>query len=197
METSDGSKQNEKVDIEFIWENGRADVYDHFPYAERKREDQMDTYLDMLQDSLKKKLEILNNIMEYQRNESDMLKSEGIDMEAFDKNISEKVALAESINSLDDGFEQVYARVREEMIGHKEKYAVQIRKMQDMIEEISEKSVLIQAEENRIKLEVDNFAKRESAALRLRRDNGKAARSYYNNMKKLNYVDSQFMDKKK
>lgn len=157
----------------------------------------MDTYLDMLQDSLKKKLGILNSIMEYQREESDMLKSEGVDMEAFDKNISEKVALAESIDSLDDGFEQVYARIREEMISHKEKYAVQIRKMQDMIGEISEKSVLIQAEENRIKLEVDNFAKRESAALRQRRDNGKAARSYYNNMKKLNYVDSQFMDKKK
>lgn len=197
METGDGSKQNEKVGIEFIAENGRANGYDHFPYTERNRADQMDAYLDMLQDSLKKKLEILNSIMEYQREESDMLKSENVDMEVFDKSINEKVALAESIDSLDDGFEQVYSRVREEMIDHKEKYAVQIRKMQDMIGEISEKSVLIQAEENRIKLEVDNFAKRESAALRLRRDNGKAARSYYNNMKKLNYVDSQFMDKKK
>lgn len=157
----------------------------------------MDTYLDMLQDSLKKKLEILNRIMEYQREESDMLKSENMDKEAFDKNLSEKVALAEDIDSLDDGFEQVYDRVREEMINHKAKYAAQIRSMQDMIGEISEKNVLIQAEENRIRLEVDNYAKRESIALRQKRDNGKAARSYYNNMKKLNYVGSQFMDKKK
>ena len=157
----------------------------------------MDTYLDMLQDSLKKKLEILNGIMQYQREETDMLKSESMDMEAFDQNINDKVALAEKIDSLDDGFEQVYDRIREELISNKKKYAVQIRAMQDMIGEISEKNVLIQAEENRIRLEVDNFAKRESAALRLRRDNGKAARSYYNNMKKLNYVDSQFMDKKK
>lgn len=157
----------------------------------------MDTYLDMLQDSLKKKLEILDGIMKHQQEESDMLKSGKMDMEAFDQNINDKVALAEGIDSLDDGFEQVYDRVREEMIRHKEKYAVQIRAMQDMIGEISEKNVLIQAEENRIKLEVDNFAKRESAALRQRLDNGKAARSYYNNMKKLNYVDSQFMDRKK
>lgn len=163
----------------------------------RKGSDRMDTYLDMLQDSLKKKLEILNRIMEYQREESDMLKSESMDREAFDKNLSEKVALAEDIDSLDDGFEQVYDRVREEMINNKEKYAAQIRSMQDMIGEISEKNVLIQAEENRIRLEVDNYAKRESAALRQKRDNGKAARSYYNNMKKLNYVGSQFMDKKK
>ena len=83
------------------------------------------------------------------------------------------------------------------MIRHKDNYAGYIRKMQDMIAEISEKNVLIQAEENRIKLAVNNYARRESAALRQRRDNGKAARSYYNNMKKLNYVDSQFMDKKK
>ena len=157
----------------------------------------MDTYLDMLQDSLKKKLEILDDIMRYQREEAEMLKDESMDMEVFDKSINDKVALAENIDSLDDGFEKVYDRIREEMIKHKEKYAVQIRAMQDMIGEISEKNVAIQAEENRIKLEVDNFAKRESAALRQRRDNGKAARSYYNNMKKLNYVDSQFMDKKK
>lgn len=78
-----------------------------------------------------------------------------------------------------------------------EKYAVQIKELQDLIAEISEKNVLIQAEENRIRLEVDNYAKRESLALRQRRDTGKAARNYYNNMKKLNYVDSQFMDKKK
>lgn len=156
----------------------------------------MDTYLDMLQDSLKKKLEILNKIMAHQEKESGMLK-ENMDMEAFDKSVNDKVALAESIDSLDDGFEQVYDRIRQEMIGHKEKYAVQIRVLQDLIAEISEKNVLIQAEENRIRLEVDNYAKRESIALRQKRNNGKAARSYYNNMKKLNYVDSQFMDKKK
>lgn len=157
----------------------------------------MEIYLDMLQDSLKNKLEILDRIMGYQREEAKMLRGEEMDMEAFDRNIHDKVALAESIDALDDGFEKVYGRVRKEMIDHKEKYAVQIRAMQDMIGEISEKNVLIQAEENRLRLEVDNFVKRESAALRLRRDNGKAARSYYNNMKKLNYVGSQFMDKKK
>lgn len=156
----------------------------------------MDTYLDMLQDSLIRKLEILDEIMRHQKKESDMLR-ESMDMGAFDKSINDKVALAESIDSLDDGFEQVYDRIRQEMIGNKEKYAVQIRKLQDLIAEISEKNVLIQAEENRIRLEVDNYAKRESLALRQRRNNGKAARSYYNNMKKLNYVDSQFMDKKK
>lgn len=157
----------------------------------------MEMYLDMLQDSLKKKLDILNRIMQYQREESDMLKGENMDMEIFDKSIHNKVVLAESIDSLDDGFEQVYDRIRKEMIGNKEKYAVQIRMMQDMIAEISEKNVLIQAEENRLKLEVDNYAKRESITLRQRRNNGRAALSYYNNMKKLNVTDSQFMDKKK
>ena len=159
--------------------------------------DEMDTYLDMLQDSLKKKLEILDKIMDCQKEESELLKGESMDREVFDKSINEKVALAESLDPLDDGFEKVYDRIREEMIQHKGSYAIQIKAMQDMISEIGEKNVLIQAEENRIKLEVDNYAKRESAALRQRRDNGKAARSYYNNMKKLNYVGSQFMDKKK
>ena len=156
----------------------------------------MDTYLDMLQDSLRKKLEILDKIMTCQKEESDMLKGGSMDRDVFDRSMTEKVELAESIDSLDDGFEKVYDRIREEMIAHKEGYVNQIRALQNMISEISEKNVLIQAEENRIRLEVENYAKRESAALRQRRDNGKAARSYYNNMKKLNYVGSQFMDKK-
>lgn len=156
----------------------------------------MVTYLDMLQDSLRKKLEILDKIMTCQKEESDMLKGGSMDRDVFDRSMTEKVELAESIDSLDDGFEKVYDRIREEMIAHKEGYVNQIRALQNMISEISEKNVLIQAEENRIRLEVENYAKRESAALRQRRDNGKAARSYYNNMKKLNYVGSQFMDKK-
>ena len=156
----------------------------------------METYLDMLQDSLRKKLEILDKIMTCQKEESDMLKGGSMDRDVFDRSMTEKVELAESIDSLDDGFEKVYDRIREEMIAHKEGCVNQIRALQNMISEISEKNVLIQAEENRIRLEVENYAKRESAALRQRRDNGKAARSYYNNMKKLNYVGSQFMDKK-
>lgn len=156
----------------------------------------METYLDMLQDSLRKKLEILDKIMTCQKEESDMLKGGSMDRDVFDRSMTEKVELAESIDSLDDGFEKVYDRIREEMIAHKEGYVNQIRALQNMISEISDKNVLIQAEENRIRLEVENYAKRESAALRQRRDNGKAARSYYNNMKKLNYVGSQFMDKK-
>ncbi len=156
----------------------------------------METYLDMLQDSLRKKLEILDKIMTCQKEESDMLKGGSMDRDVFDRSMTEKVELAESIDSLDDGFEKVYDRIREEMIAHKEGYVNQIRALQNMISEISEKNVLIQAEENRIRLEVENYVKRESAALRQRRDNGKAARSYYNNMKKLNYVGSQFMDKK-
>ena len=146
--------------------------------------------------SLRKKLEILDKIMTCQKEESDMLKGGSMDRDVFDRSMTEKVELAESIDSLDDGFEKVYDRIREEMIAHKEGYVNQIRALQNMISEISEKNVLIQAEENRIRLEVENYAKRESAALRQRRDNGKAARSYYNNMKKLNYVGSQFMDKK-
>lgn len=157
----------------------------------------MDTYLDMLQNSLKNKLEILNRIIKYQKEESEMLKQESVDMEVFDKSINEKVLLAENIDALDDGFEQVYERIREGLLTNKDKYAAQIKDMQDMIGEISEKNVFIQAEENRIKLEVDNYVKRENAAMRQRRDNGKAARSYYNTMRKLNVMDSQFMDRKK
>ena len=103
----------------------------------------METYMDMLQDSLRKKLEILDKIMTCQKEESDMLKGGSMDRDVFDRSMTEKVELAESIDSLDDGFEKVYDRIREEMIAHKEGYVNQIRALQNMISEISEKNVLI------------------------------------------------------
>lgn len=177
-------RQKQKLMVAFVFAWGKERAY-------------MDTYMDMLQDSLEKKLDILEKIAVYQKEEMDMLKDESMDMDAFDQNIADKVALAQGIEKLDDGFEQVYDRIREEVIGNKERYAVSIRKLQGMIGEITERNASIQAQESRIKLAVDTYVQRKSAALRQKLDNGKAARSYYNNMKKLNYVGSQFLDKKK
>lgn len=157
----------------------------------------MNTYIKMLQESLEKKIAILDKVMEHEKKEQDMLKEDSLDMEAFDKSMDEKVAAIQEIDQLDEGFEKVYDRIREEIITNKEKYASQIKRMQDMIAEITEKNASIQATESRIKAAVENYAKKQNDAYRQKRDSGEAVRSYYNNMRKLNYVGSQFMDQKK
>ena len=156
----------------------------------------MDTYLKMLGESLDKKIEILDRITQIDQNELELLKKEHFDMDGFDKSVDEKLKLMGQIDKLDEGFETVYDRIREKLLTNKDAYAPQIKRLQEQISRITEMNVSIQALESRIKLAVDNYAKRESTTLNQRRNSGKAAQSYYNNMRKLNVVDAQFMDSK-
>ena len=87
--------------------------------------------------------------------------------------------------------------IKQELLGDRDKYADQIRVLQNQISEITEKNVSIQALESRVKMAVDNRVKKDRLDLQQRRNSGKAAQSYYSNMRRLNYVDAQFMDRKK
>ncbi|MGN0412692.1 MAG: flagellar protein FliT, partial [Lachnospiraceae bacterium] len=83
----------------------------------------MDTYLQMLKESLDKKIEILNQILQYEEQQQEMVKQENFDYEAFDKSVNEKVVLVDQIEALDDGFEKVYDRIRSDLLLNKDKYA--------------------------------------------------------------------------
>lgn len=156
----------------------------------------MDTYLKMLSESLDKKIQILSRIVQIDQNELELLKQEHFDMTSFDKSVDEKLKLMGQIDKLDEGFENVYDRIRQQMLTHKDEYAEQIKHLQQQISRITEMNVSIQALESRIKLAMDQYAKRENATMNQKRNSGKAAQSYYNNMRKLNYVSAQYMDSK-
>ena len=156
----------------------------------------MDTYLKMLSESLDKKIQILNQIMQIGQEELELLKQEPFNMNSFDKSVDEKLKLMGQIDKLDEGFENVYDRIRKQMLAHKDEYAPQIKHLQEQISRITEMNVSIQALESRLKLAMDQYAKRENTTMNQKRNSGKAAQSYYNNMRKLNYVSAQYMDSK-
>jgi hypothetical protein len=68
--------------------------------------------------------------------------------------------------------------------------------MQKLITQITEKSVSIQAEEERNKKLIESRFSREKSRIKSGRSQSRVALDYYNNMNKLNHVDSQFWDKK-
>jgi hypothetical protein len=68
--------------------------------------------------------------------------------------------------------------------------------MQKLITEVTEKSVSIQAEEERNKALIESRFNREKNRIKSGRSSSRVARDYYNNMNKLNHIDSQFWDKK-
>ena len=156
----------------------------------------LDSYLNILQESLEKKLEALKHIEEINHVQTEILKKEELDMEAYDRTVDEKDIYVEELNKLDEGFEALYDRVKEELLADKSKYAVQIKHLQELIGEITDKSVSIQAEESRNKALLESHFSRQRKDLGKVRKSSKAAYGYYKNMNNKK-TDSFFLDKKK
>ena len=98
---------------------------------------------------------------------------------------------------LDSGFDKLFERVREVVNANREAYASEIKEMQGLITRITEKSSEIQVQEARNKdLMTQKFAKVRKQARDVRASQ-QAVNQYYQNMKKINVIDPQFMDNKK
>jgi hypothetical protein len=155
----------------------------------------MENYLEILADSLRKKSEVLDEIIQYNNKQENLLKQERVSLEEIDANMELKDGLIQKLTSLDDGFETLYERIKGQLLAQKDQYKMQIRQMQELISGITEKSVSIQAQEARNKQMIESYFARERGQLRQNRQVSKAAYGYYKSMS--NGVSSQLMDQKK
>lgn len=154
-------------------------------------------YLEILAESLQKKLTVLDEIIEYNNAQELLLKAEQLSLEELDANMDQKDKLIQKLAELDEGFESIYGRIREELAGNREAYKVQIKQMQEQIAQITEKSVSVQAQEARNKKLIENYFQSERSQIRQGKKASKAAYGYYKSMSNSNVVSSQFMDQKK
>ncbi len=155
------------------------------------------SYLQILQDSLVQKLEILNKIEARSLEQSAMFKSQDVTLQAIDENMDAKAVLIEELESLDNGFESLYEKLREELIAHKDEYKEEIREIQKLITQVTEKSATIQAIEARNKAEVEMVFRKEKRELQSKRTAMSITTDYYQNMNRVKNVSPQFLDKKK
>ena len=142
----------------------------------------MDNYLSVLEDSLKKKLQILDELTDYTMQQQELLKVEELDYEAFDRLVDQKDPLIQRIMELDQGFETVYDRIKEQLLDNKEQYAAQIRTLQTLIGELTDKSVKLQTMEQRNKTAIEQQFRKSREKIRKGRQNKQAALNYYKNM---------------
>lgn len=157
----------------------------------------IENYLQVLEESLHKKMDVLRKIEEVNVRQEQILKSEMVLDDEFDKSITDKGVLIEQLKKLDEGFESLYERIKEQLSVGKERYKVQIAALQKLITEVTEKGVSIQAQEARNKILVEQFFAQRKQELQKGRRSSKIALDYYRNMNQTQVVMPQFMDKKK
>ena len=137
-----------------------------------------DTYLTTMIESLEKKDAVLSEIIKKDAEQAALLKEESFSFEKYDKTVEEKDVLIFRLEKLDDGFESLYAKVKEELDANRALYARQIGRMQELIQSITEKSASIQADEARNKAALENIFRSEREKLRIGRSGVKALKSY-------------------
>lgn len=156
-----------------------------------------ENYLDILEQSLKKKLGVLNQIREKNEKQRILLLDKELAPEDFEENIDQKAALVDELNLLDEGFEEIYARIQQQLNAGKERYQEQIQRLQELIREVTAAGSSIQAEEQRnYKLAQKKF---ESVKKQVRevKASHKVVSQYYRNMTQGHQVEAQFLDNKK
>lgn len=159
--------------------------------------DKGSTYISILIQSLEKKVKVLDQIIESNKEQREILSQEEMDTDRFEANLNEKGRLIDELNLLDDGFQEVYERIKEELSGNREAYKDEIKQMQSLISQITEKSVTIRAEEEHNRVAAGKQFENMRGNIQTAKRSRQAANVYYSNMSRVNMVDAQFMDKRK
>ena len=154
-------------------------------------------YIEMMLKSLKKKNTALDIILIECEKQAAILEQQEIDWKQFDECVDQKQKQIDELTRLDEGFTDLYERIREELQVHKDKHRSEISKMQTMIKQITDKSVRIRTEEERNRKAVEGGLMKTKRDIKTSKASIKAATDYYKVMSKVNYVDPQFMDRKK
>lgn len=157
----------------------------------------MDNYLKILEESLLRKIDALEQIQAYNEKQKRIFESEAVDMEAFDADIEEKGKLIEQIERLDAGFEALYAKVAEELKENRAQHAELIKTLQQLVQRVTDMSVTVQAQEARNKALIEQYFAKTRKGLQQSRKSSKAAFDYYKSMSNSSHVPPQFMDSKK
>ena len=98
---------------------------------------------------------------------------------------------------MDEGFQSLYDRVKEQLNSDKDKYAASIKEMQETIKRLTDKGVLIQTGEERNRKSIESALTGRKKVIRSTRNSLKVADSYQQAMT-MNYGnDSTTINNKK
>ena len=158
----------------------------------------MEDYLQLLEESLIKKSSVLDRIGEFNIRQKGIFSvSDGEpDFDRFDSYVEEKGKLIEELNSLDEGFESLYERVADTLKKDSAANAQKIKRLQDLIREVTDKSVSLQSQEAENKKLMDAYFIKAREGIGKGRVSLNAAYSYYQTQRSMNGSDPLYLDSK-
>lgn len=159
--------------------------------------DNDNTYMHILISTLTKKILILDELINITKLQENYLKVSPQDLESFEVSLDAKAEIIDRLNQLDIGFESVYERVKEELQKKKDIYRDEILHLQELIRQITDKSVKLQALEKHNKMQMEVYFSNKKQEIKNFKKSNQMASNYYKSMVDKHQGDSYFLDKKK
>ena len=142
-------------------------------------------YVTIMADSLSKKKELLETLLQKTKAQAELVTGKehsDVNWRQFDVYMEEKDNAINRIELLDDGFEQVYSRMKEEIDVNKALYVEEIKKMQGLIKELTDLGVSISALEEKNRKEIERIMTASKLEIKQTKKSLKVSTSYFNSM---------------
>lgn len=154
-------------------------------------------YISALQESLRKKKKILQEILELTTEQKEILSQDHPDMDRFDQIMTEKEERITALDELDQGFDSLFCKIKDTLEQQKYQYKQQIQQMQNDIRFITDLGVKIQGMEHQNRDAFQKYLLQERQEIKVGRASSRTAVSYYQNMPNQHHEwQSYFMDQK-
>ena len=155
-------------------------------------------YVIMLRESLEKKADILRVLLIRNKEQTAILQDPNSTPDDLEKNMNMKAELIDRIVMLDDGFEQLFKRVKAILEEDRATYADEIKLMQELIKKVTDLTADVEATEYKNKeYAKTRFANIKKEAREIKKS-GDVVSSYYKHMMSpQTTADPAFLDKKK
>ncbi|GMQ58044.1 hypothetical protein AN1V17_24390 [Vallitalea sediminicola] len=157
----------------------------------------INTYLNILLDSLNKKSDVLKKIHDVTRKQSDYVNNNEFDLEEFNMFMAEKQEYIDTIEILDSGFQSTFNRISKELEGNINLYRDKIKLLKDKITSVSEIGIDIQVLEEKNKVLIEEHFNNKKREIKTFKKSKKTATNYYKNMNNSLKDKSYFLDQKK
>ena len=145
----------------------------------------IENYLQIMIDSLEKKEVLLDRILEKNRRQYECVKNKSyddVDWDAFNLLVTEKDIAINRIIEIDEGFEETYNIIKNEVIANKAKYRDKVEVLKELIGRLTDKGVTIQADEERNRQIIDGLFDKTRQDIRKQRTSINVASAYYKTM---------------
>ena len=160
----------------------------------------IEDYIQIMIESLTKKSELLDKLIRYNEQQYNCIvgKQYGeIDWDSFNLIVAQKQASIDRIIKMDDGFQSLYDRVKEQLNGNKDKYTDEIKEIQRLIETVTGQGVKISTGEERNRKIIEKVFGSRKKEIKRTRNSLRVASSYSQTMSNDFGMDYSSQDIKK